>query len=234
MPGIRMAHLADALIVVAERAELPGRPTRPAWLDHPRAFRRRRAWRRRSPHTRGRTHAPACVRRPRRRRAERLPRRPRARRAPRRSPPRSNASWRGSGRPERAVAGPADNYGLTSTMGSCQNPRHDTETRCRCRPRGEFRALNDVRAAALEHARLARQLSARRRTMIGELIAAGTSQPGRHRSRDGRVETGGAEDARDGLTRCGQRRPWCSGVSRELATPGRRTAHGGRRLPDRV
>jgi DNA-directed RNA polymerase specialized sigma24 family protein len=42
--------------------------------------------------------------------------------------------------------------------------------------REAFQRLNDVRAAALEHARLARQLSARRRTLINELIDAGYSQ----------------------------------------------------------
>jgi DNA-directed RNA polymerase specialized sigma24 family protein len=42
--------------------------------------------------------------------------------------------------------------------------------------RGRFRELNDVRAAALEHARLARQLSGQRRALIKQLMASGYSQ----------------------------------------------------------
>lgn len=42
--------------------------------------------------------------------------------------------------------------------------------------RAKFQKLNDVRAAALEHFRLARELSRRRRVLIDELIAAGYSQ----------------------------------------------------------
>jgi DNA-binding NarL/FixJ family response regulator len=40
----------------------------------------------------------------------------------------------------------------------------------------KFQRLNDVRAAALEHARAARQLSAQRRSLIAELIEAGYTQ----------------------------------------------------------
>lgn len=39
-----------------------------------------------------------------------------------------------------------------------------------------FRRLNEVRAAAVEHARMARQLSEQRRALIGELVRAGYSQ----------------------------------------------------------
>jgi DNA invertase Pin-like site-specific DNA recombinase len=39
-----------------------------------------------------------------------------------------------------------------------------------------FRHLNDVRAEALKHARLARQLAAERRDIIRELIKEGFSQ----------------------------------------------------------
>ncbi len=42
--------------------------------------------------------------------------------------------------------------------------------------RATFQRLNEVRAAALEHARLARQLSSQRRALIDELIGAGYSQ----------------------------------------------------------
>lgn len=42
--------------------------------------------------------------------------------------------------------------------------------------REAFRRLNEVRAAALEHARLAQQLSAKRRDLIRQLVAAGYSQ----------------------------------------------------------
>ena len=42
--------------------------------------------------------------------------------------------------------------------------------------RDTFRRLGEVRAAALEHARLARQLAAQRRELIDRLIAAGYSQ----------------------------------------------------------
>ena len=42
--------------------------------------------------------------------------------------------------------------------------------------RAKFQQLNDVRAAALEHARLARDLSRQRRTLINELVRAGYSQ----------------------------------------------------------
>jgi predicted transcriptional regulator len=42
--------------------------------------------------------------------------------------------------------------------------------------RDKFKRLNDVRTAALEHARLARQLSAQRRALMVELIDAGYSQ----------------------------------------------------------
>jgi DNA-directed RNA polymerase specialized sigma24 family protein len=42
--------------------------------------------------------------------------------------------------------------------------------------REAFRRLNEVRAAALEHARLARQLSAQRRDIIRQLVASGYSQ----------------------------------------------------------
>ena len=42
--------------------------------------------------------------------------------------------------------------------------------------RETFRRLNEVRAAAIEHARLARQLSAQRRELIDQLITAGYSQ----------------------------------------------------------
>ena len=42
--------------------------------------------------------------------------------------------------------------------------------------RATFHELNDVRAAALDHARRARDLSARRRALINELLAAGYSQ----------------------------------------------------------
>lgn len=44
------------------------------------------------------------------------------------------------------------------------------------RDRAKFQRLVEVRAAALEHARLARDLSHRRRTLIEELIGAGYSQ----------------------------------------------------------
>ena len=44
------------------------------------------------------------------------------------------------------------------------------------RDREAFRRLNEVRAAALEHARLARQLSAQRRDIIRQLVASGYSQ----------------------------------------------------------
>jgi DNA-binding NarL/FixJ family response regulator len=39
-----------------------------------------------------------------------------------------------------------------------------------------FRELNQIRADALEHVRLARQLSSQRRTLINQLIDAGYSQ----------------------------------------------------------
>lgn len=39
-----------------------------------------------------------------------------------------------------------------------------------------FQRLNEVRAAALEHARQARNLSAQRRSLIAELLDAGYSQ----------------------------------------------------------
>jgi DNA-binding NarL/FixJ family response regulator len=42
--------------------------------------------------------------------------------------------------------------------------------------RATFQRLNEVRAAALEHARLARDLSHQRRSLISELIEAGYSQ----------------------------------------------------------
>lgn len=42
--------------------------------------------------------------------------------------------------------------------------------------RRTFQRLNKVRATALEHARRARELSAQRRALIGELIDAGYSQ----------------------------------------------------------
>jgi DNA invertase Pin-like site-specific DNA recombinase len=42
--------------------------------------------------------------------------------------------------------------------------------------RDKFRNLNEIRAAALEHARLARQLANQRRALITELIEAGYSQ----------------------------------------------------------
>lgn len=42
--------------------------------------------------------------------------------------------------------------------------------------RETFRRLNEVRSAAVEHARLARQLSAERRELIGQLVDAGYSQ----------------------------------------------------------
>jgi DNA-binding NarL/FixJ family response regulator len=42
--------------------------------------------------------------------------------------------------------------------------------------RDKFQRLNEVRAAALQHARLARDLSSQRRTLITELIEAGYSQ----------------------------------------------------------
>jgi DNA invertase Pin-like site-specific DNA recombinase len=42
--------------------------------------------------------------------------------------------------------------------------------------RATFQRLNEVRAAALEHARLARDLSRQRRRLINELIEAGYSQ----------------------------------------------------------
>jgi len=44
------------------------------------------------------------------------------------------------------------------------------------RDRETFRRLNEVRAAALEHARLARQLFEQRRALILELVEAGYSQ----------------------------------------------------------
>lgn len=42
--------------------------------------------------------------------------------------------------------------------------------------RAKFQQLNEVRAAALDHARLARGLSSQRRTLINELMSAGYSQ----------------------------------------------------------
>jgi DNA-binding NarL/FixJ family response regulator len=42
--------------------------------------------------------------------------------------------------------------------------------------RATFRQLNDVRTAALEHARRARELSHQRRTLITELLRVGYSQ----------------------------------------------------------
>lgn len=42
--------------------------------------------------------------------------------------------------------------------------------------RSKFQRLNEVRAAALEHARLARNLSRQRRALIDELLDAGYSQ----------------------------------------------------------
>jgi len=42
--------------------------------------------------------------------------------------------------------------------------------------REAFRRLNEVRAAALEHARRARRLSAQRRDLIRQLVTAGYSQ----------------------------------------------------------
>lgn len=42
--------------------------------------------------------------------------------------------------------------------------------------RAKFQKLNEVRAQALEHARLARDLSRQRRTLISELIDGGYSQ----------------------------------------------------------
>lgn len=44
------------------------------------------------------------------------------------------------------------------------------------RDREKFLRLNEVRAAALEHARLARQLSKQRRDLINELVSRGYSQ----------------------------------------------------------
>lgn len=44
------------------------------------------------------------------------------------------------------------------------------------RDRATFQRLIEVRGAALEHARLAQQLSAERRQLIGQLVAAGYSQ----------------------------------------------------------
>lgn len=40
----------------------------------------------------------------------------------------------------------------------------------------KFARLGEIRASALEHARLAHQLAAQRRELIGELVAAGYSQ----------------------------------------------------------
>jgi DNA-binding NarL/FixJ family response regulator len=42
--------------------------------------------------------------------------------------------------------------------------------------RAAFRQLNEVRAAALEHARKARELSEQRRALITDLLRAGYSQ----------------------------------------------------------
>jgi DNA-directed RNA polymerase specialized sigma24 family protein len=42
--------------------------------------------------------------------------------------------------------------------------------------RATFQELNEVRAAALDHARRARELSGRRRALIDELMAVGYSQ----------------------------------------------------------
>ena len=42
--------------------------------------------------------------------------------------------------------------------------------------RAKFQQLREVRAAALEHARLARDLSNQRRALINQLIEAGYSQ----------------------------------------------------------
>ncbi len=44
------------------------------------------------------------------------------------------------------------------------------------RDRKKFEKLNEVRTAALEHARLARELSSQRRQLITELVNAGYSQ----------------------------------------------------------
>lgn len=68
-----------------------------------------------------------------------------------------------------------DNYRLTMTTPSCQNALM-TPKPVDPADRDRFRELNDVRAAALGHARLARQLSSQRRTLINQLIAAGYSQ----------------------------------------------------------
>jgi DNA-binding NarL/FixJ family response regulator len=42
--------------------------------------------------------------------------------------------------------------------------------------RETFRHLSEVRAAALDHARVARQLSAQRKDLINQLVAIGYSQ----------------------------------------------------------
>ena len=68
-----------------------------------------------------------------------------------------------------------DNYQLTSTTIGCQyagmapRPVEDKD-------RATFDQLNQVRDAALEHARRARDLSRQRRTLINELVRAGYSQ----------------------------------------------------------
>lgn len=68
-----------------------------------------------------------------------------------------------------------DNYGLTLTTGGCQNgcvtPRPVT-----AQDRAKFQKLNDVRSQALEHARLARELSSQRKRLITDLIDDGYSQ----------------------------------------------------------
>ncbi len=42
--------------------------------------------------------------------------------------------------------------------------------------RPKFQKLNDVRANALEHARLARELSRQRKTLVSQLLDSGYSQ----------------------------------------------------------
>ena len=68
-----------------------------------------------------------------------------------------------------------DNRGLTLTTPGCQNGCM-SPTPVASEDRDKFRNLNEIRAAALEHARLARQLANQRRALITELIEAGYSQ----------------------------------------------------------
>lgn len=73
------------------------------------------------------------------------------------------------------AAGRPDNYGLTAQL-PVVSMADVTPRLVHNEDRPKFQRLNEVRAAALEHARVARDLSNQRRSLINELIEAGYSQ----------------------------------------------------------